>query len=201
MKIKTFTSGIFQVNSYLLLIENEAVIIDPSESEKILNEIKDYKVKYIILTHGHIDHILAVNEIKEKTNAKVAIHKDELNLLNNENENMAISFNLKLKQITPDILLKDNQILEIGNKKLKIIHTPGHTQGSISILIDNILFSGDTLFEYSIGRTDLPTGNLDQEIDSIKTRLLTLPKDTIVYPGHGEKTTIKKEKESNPFLK
>ena len=201
MKIKTFTSGIFQVNSYLLLIENEAVIIDPSESEKILNEIKDYKVKYIILTHGHIDHILAVNEIKEKTNAKVAIHKDELNLLNNENENMAISFNLKLKQITPDILLKDNQILEIGNKKLKIIHTPGHTQGSISILIDNILFSGDTLFEYSIGRTDLPTGNLDQESDSIKTRLLTLPKDTIVYPGHGEKTTLKQEKENNPFLK
>jgi hydroxyacylglutathione hydrolase len=201
MEIKTFTSGAFQVNSYLLVIEKEAIIIDPFESKEILKEIRDIKLKYILLTHGHIDHILAVNEIKEKTNAKIAIHKDDLNLLNNENENMSISFNVKLKKITPDIILEDNQILQIKNKELKIIHTPGHTQGSISILIDNNLFSGDTLFEDSIGRTDLPTGSLEQEINSIKTKLLTLPENTILYPGHGEKTTIKQEKENNPFLK
>ncbi len=201
MEIKTFTSGPFQVNSYLITNKKEAIIIDPFESKEILKEIKDYKIKYIILTHGHIDHILAVNELKEKTNAKIAIHRDDLDLLNNENENMSISFNVKLKKITPEIILEDNQVLELENKKLKIIHTPGHTQGSISILVDNNLFSGDTLFESSIGRTDLPTGSLEQEINSIKTKLLTLPEDTIIYPGHGEKTTIKQEKENNPFLK
>ena len=199
MEIKTFTSGPFQVNSYLIKLENEAIVIDPFQSKDILKETKN--IKYIILTHGHIDHILAVNEIKEKTNAKIAIHKEDLKLLNNENENMSISFNVKLKQIIPDILLEDNQVLELKNKKLKIIHTPGHTQGSISILTENNLFSGDTLFKDSIGRTDLPTGNLDQEINSIKTKLLPLSDNTIVYPGHGEITTLKKEKESNPFLK
>ena len=199
MEIKTFTSGPFQVNSYLIKLENEAIVIDPFQSKDILKETKN--IKYIILTHGHIDHILAVNEIKEKTNAKIAIHKEDLKLLNNENENMSISFNVKLKQIIPDILLEDNQVLELKNKKLKIIHTPGHTQGSISILTENNLFSGDTLFKDSIGRTDLPTGNLDQEINSIKTKLLPLSDNTIVYPGHGEITTLKQEKENNPFLK
>ena len=200
MEIKIFTKGAFQVNSYLVLNKKEAIIIDPFHSKEFLKEIKDYKVTHIILTHGHIDHILAVNELKEKTKAKIAIHKDDLELLNNENENLSKEFDFKLKNIKPDIILEDNQLLSFEDRDIKIIHTPGHTQGSICLLIKNILFSGDTLFKESIGRTDLPGGDLDQEINSIKQRLLTLPNETMVLPGHGERTTIKHEKEDNFFL-
>jgi hydroxyacylglutathione hydrolase len=200
MEIKIFTKGVFQVNSYLVLNKKEAIIIDPFHSKEFLKEIKDYKVTHIILTHGHIDHILAVNELKEKTKAKIAIHKDDLELLNNENENLSKEFDFKLKNIKPDIILEDNQLLSFEDRDIKIIHTPGHTQGSICLLIKNILFSGDTLFKESIGRTDLPGGDLDQEINSIKQRLLTLPNETMVLPGHGERTTIKHEKEDNFFL-
>jgi hydroxyacylglutathione hydrolase len=200
MEIKIFTKGAFQVNSYLVLNKKEAIIIDPFHSKEFLEEIKDYKVTHIILTHGHIDHILAVNELKEKTKAKIAIHKDDLELLNNENENLSKEFDFKLKNIKPDIILEDNQLLNFEDRDIEIIHTPGHTQGSICLLIKNILFSGDTLFKESIGRTDLPGGDLDQEINSIKQRLLTLPNETMVLPGHGERTTIKHEKEDNFFL-
>ena len=143
---------------------------------------------------------MAVNELKEKTKAKIAIHKDDLELLNNENENLSKEFDFKLKNIKPDIILEDNQLLNFEDRDIEIIHTPGHTQGSICLLIKNILFSGDTLFKESIGRTDLPGGDLDQEINSIKQRLLTLPNETMVLPGHGERTTIKHEKEDNFFL-
>jgi hydroxyacylglutathione hydrolase len=200
MEIKIFTRGIFQVNSYLVLNEKEAIIIDPFESKEFLEGIKDYKVSYILLTHGHIDHILAVNELKEKTKAKVAIHKNDLELLNNENENMAKEFNYKLEKIKPDIILEDSQKLKFEDRDIEIIHTPGHTQGSICILIKNVLFSGDTLFKESIGRTDLPGGDFDQEINSINKRLLTLPDKTMVFPGHGPRTTIKEEKEGNFFI-
>ena len=200
MEIKIFTKGAFQVNSYLVLNKKEAIIIDPFHSKEFLEEIKDYKVTHIILTHGHIDHILAVNELKEKTKAKIAIHKDDLELLNNENENLSKEFDFKLKNIKPDIILEDNQLLNFEDRDIEIIHTPGHTQGSICLLIKNVLFSGDTLFKEGIGRTDLPGGDLDQEINSIKQRLLTLPNETMVLPGHGERTTIKHEKEDNFFL-
>jgi hydroxyacylglutathione hydrolase len=200
MEIKIFTRGIFQVNSYLILNKKEAIIIDPFHSKEFLEKIKDYKVKYIILTHGHIDHILAVNELKEKTNAKVAIHKGDLELLNNENENLSKEFDFELKNIKPDILLEDKQRLSFEDRDIEIIHTPGHTQGSICLLIKNVLFSGDTLFKEGIGRTDLPGGDLDQEINSIKQRLLTLPNETMVLPGHGERTTIKHEKKNNLLI-
>ncbi len=200
MEIKIFTKGIFQVNSYLVLNKKEAIIIDPFDSKEFLEAIKDYKVTYIFLTHGHIDHILAVNELKKKTKAKVAIHKDDLELLNNEHENLANEFDYKLEKIKPDIILEDKQKLDFEDREIEIIHTPGHTQGSICLLIRNVLFSGDTLFKESIGRTDLPGGDLDQEVDSIHKKLLILPNKTMVLPGHGPRTTIKDEKEGNFFL-
>lgn len=199
MKIKTFTKGIFQVNSYLVLNQKEAIVIDPFTSEEILKEIKEHKVKYIFLTHGHIDHILAVNEIKEKTNAQIAIHKDDLKLLNDKKENLAEEFDFKLEEVKPDLILEDNQTFNFEDREIKIIHTPGHTQGSICLFIKNVLFSGDTLFKEGIGRTDLPGGNYDKEIDSIK-KLLKLPKETLVFPGHGERTTIKHELDNNIFI-
>ena len=200
MEIKIFTKGIFQVNSYLVLNKKEAIIIDPFDSKEFLETIKDHKVTYIFLTHGHIDHILAVNELKEKTKAKIAIHKDDLKLLNDENENLAKEFDYKLEKIEPDIILEDKQELRFEDRAIEVIHTPGHTQGSICLLIRNVLFSGDTLFKESIGRTDLPGGDLDQEIDSINKKLLVLPDKTMVLPGHGPRTTIKEEKEGNFFL-
>jgi hydroxyacylglutathione hydrolase len=200
MEIKIFTKGIFQVNSYLVLNKKEAIIIDPFDSKEFLEGIKNHKVTYIILTHGHIDHILAVNELQEKTKAKIAIHKDDLKLLNNENGNMSKEFDYNLGKINPDIILEDKQKLDFEDREIGVIHTPGHTQGSICLLIKNVLFSGDTLFKESIGRTDLPGGDLDQEIKSIHEKLLTLPDKTIVLPGHGPRTTIKEEKEGNFFL-
>ncbi len=206
MIIETIPLGIYATNCYIFgdSLSKEVVIIDPAdEANKIINIIEknNYIVKYIIITHGHFDHILALKDIKQKYNAPVAIHKDDAEYLSNNNANLSVDVpNVKIESVTADIILNDGDVINLGKYKLEIIHTPGHTNGGICIKADDVLFSGDTLFLNSIGRTDLPTGSFDKLEASIK-KLYTLGDNIKVYPGHGPSTTIGQEKRTNPYVR
>jgi len=203
--IKTLEVGPIMANCYILGCEDtkEAVVIDPGdEADRILMTLAQDKltVKYIINTHGHFDHVGGNKELKEATNAKLMIHADDEPMLS-ELSLHAAAFGLAVENSPPaDIKLSDNDEIKFGNITLKVIHTPGHSEGGICLLTDKVLIAGDTLFAGSIGRTDLPGGDYDTLISSIKTKLLVLDEDTIVYTGHGPETTIGREKKINPFL-
>lgn len=206
MKVVRIPAGIYAANCYLVYcdVNKEAIVIDPGgDVDDILSQIEnlDLNIKYIILTHGHGDHIGGVNGLKEHFNVPVAIHKEDEHLLKNGNENLSSMMAMGTVEIAPDMLLKDGDEIEFGDVKGKIIHTPGHTPGCISIKIEDSLFTGDTLFAGSIGRTDFPGSSFEKIMDSVKNKLLTYPDDTIVYPGHGPSSTIKREKDTNPFAK
>ena len=198
--------GVMGVNCYVTGEKNEAIIIDPGASaEKILGvlEYNNIKVKYIVLTHCHFDHILAVNEIKEKTGAKIVASKKECENLKNPDINMTGMYSRKPLSIVPDVLVSDDDKITSGSYEYTVIETPGHTSGGICLYCkeENNLFSGDTLFCTSIGRCDLPTGEYDTLINSIKTKLLCLPDNTNVFPGHEDTTTVLYEKRNNPYLR
>ena len=201
MEIKTFEAGPLGANNYLLIDENEAVIIDCSEvKSEILKELEGKVLKYILLTHGHFDHVLGVNEMREKTNAKVLIHQNDISRMN-ESAAIMQSFGVSGVDIPKaDDYINDGDTLSFGNTKIKIIHTPGHTEGCVCYLIDEKLFSGDTLFKDSVGRCDLPGGNFSKMSDSIKNILFKLDDNTEVYPGHGPKTSIGYEKQYNELI-
>lgn len=197
--------GSMLANCYIIADEEtkEAAIIDPSaEGEEILKVVNDnnLKVKYIINTHGHMDHIGANAEIKEATGSKILIHEDDRNLLTSPVKNLAIFYGRGTKSPSADRLLKDGEIISLGNLKIKVIHTPGHTRGSISLLVNNTLFTGDTLLRNSVGRADLPGASSRMLIQSIRERLLSLEDGIKIYPGHEEETTIGQERRDNPFI-
>ena len=199
--------GLFSTNCYIYADEKtkEAIVIDPGgEPDKIIKEIEEHKliVKYIILTHGHIDHIKALDDIKHHTNALVVCGKKDAKAINDDNLSLATHFRRKCPSTKPDILVSDNDEINFSDTTLKIIETPGHTFGGISIY-DNkekILFSGDTLFFESVGRTDFEGGSFKELSNSIKNKLFLLPDETKVYPGHSEETSIGHEKEANFFI-
>lgn len=206
MKVIRMESGKFASNCYLVYEENskESIVIDPGlEASEVIAKVKelDLKPKYIILTHGHVDHIMGVKGIKEYFNIPVAIHKQDKNMLENSAKNLSDAFRVDSIEIEPDILLEEGNKLYFGELSMNIIHTPGHTPGGITINIENALFTGDTLFAGSIGRTDFAGGSFEDIINAIKNKLLIYPDDTLVYSGHGSSTTIKAEKDNNPFLK
>lgn len=206
MQVIRMPVGIYAANCYLIYDESskEGIIVDPGGDEKdIIDKIEELglKIKNIILTHGHGDHIAAVLPLKEYTKAKVAVHKDDAYLLRDGRKNYSSSMAMGTVEFEADILLEEKDIIEFGNISCRVIHTPGHTPGGISLEIGNCLFTGDTLFAGSIGRTDFEGGSFKQIIDSIKTKLLVFPDETKVYPGHGPSTTIKMEKLHNPFLR
>lgn len=198
--------GAMGANCYLYacMESKKAVIIDPgAEGKKIHRWVleKDLVVDYILLTHGHVDHIGAVDELRGLWgDVLVGIHADDAEMLTDGRKNLSSYFGPEVVLKSADVLLEDGQELIVGNKRLKVISTPGHSPGGICFLSDEGLFSGDTLFAGSIGRTDFPGGSLDQLLKGVKEKLLILPEDTLVFPGHGEKTCIGAEKRNNPFL-
>ncbi len=195
-------SGPLRVNTFLVHDEetNKGFIVDPGGFDPaMISKIEELgiDVEYIILTHGHFDHIGGVNEYKEKIeNIKVVAHKDELSMLENAVPEFGLTGNISF---TPDITVDEGDKLAVGNFNLEFIHTPGHTPGGMCILMGDILFSGDTLFHASFGRVDLPGGNGKQLLDSIVNKLFKLPDETAVLPGHMDTTIIGFEKENNPI--
>ena len=207
MRITNLPSGALQANTYLAVDEKtiEGFIVDPGGYNKVLTkEVRDndVNIKYIILTHGHSDHICGVNEHKaEFPDAKIVAYKDEEAMLENPNLNQSPGFGVPYST-KADILVSDGDELKVGDVTLKFIHTPGHTEGGMCIYVKEAkaLFSGDTLFRQSIGRTDFPGGSYKEIMDSIRKKLFLLPDDTNVFPGHMGMTSIGFEKENNPFV-
>ncbi len=196
--------GPFATNCYIVGSESggEGMIVDPGDKAKeILKKVEDLQldIKLIALTHGHIDHIGALKKIKEATGAEVAIHADDAKSLRKQPLTIMLGLFYPIPP-PPDRLLKDGDSIEVGDLHFAVLHTPGHTPGGICLLGEGVVFSGDTLFNYSVGRADLPGGNESRLMNSIQTRLMTLPDETIVYPGHGPDTTIGAERKGNPYL-
>lgn len=206
MEILTVKVGLLGTNCYIVYDNKtrESIVIDPgADPDKILNEIntRSLKVKYIVLTHGHFDHIAGVRQLKDALgDVRTAIHKDDVHYLYDDYMNLSYMAGLEMDNIECDILLNDGDKLEAGNILFEIIHTPGHTKGGICLLTDGAIFTGDTMFDRSIGRTDFPGGDLPQLVNSIKTKLFTLEGDYIVYPGHEGRTTLEREKRLNPYV-
>ncbi len=205
MILKNLVVGPLATNCYIVGSEfnKEGIIIDPGdEAEVILRNVKDLEldIKSIVLTHAHIDHIGALKEVKEATGAEVAIHTDEAESLQRQPLSTLFGISYPIPP-PPDRSLKDGDGIDIGSLHFSVLHTPGHSPGCICLLGEGVVFSGDTLFNYGIGRADLPGGNYSQLMNSIHTRLMTLPYDITVYPGHGPDTTIGTERQGNPFLR
>jgi glyoxylase-like metal-dependent hydrolase (beta-lactamase superfamily II) len=204
MIIRSLALGPMQANCYLLECEktNSAVVIDPGgDTEEILNLIKkgNLELKAIINTHGHIDHIASNNDLKKNSSAKLYIHKADADMITNPQKNLSFFIGEPFISVSADILLNDGDIIDIGEISLKVRHTPGHSPGSICLIADGVIFTGDLLFAGSIGRYDFPGSSYDQIMLSLKM-IMELDNDIIVYSGHGPKTTIGEEKENNPFL-
>ena len=208
MILKELVVGPFGSNCFIVGSEEnkEGMIIDPgADGERIVNTARGLglSIVLIVATHNHIDHVGALRSVKESTGADYAIHELDVEGMSpsvfGRMLGVAVGGSLKSPP-PPDRLLRENDVIEIGDLTFTVLHTPGHTRGGISILGDGIVFSGDTLFNYGIGRTDLSGGDYATLINSIMTKLMVLPDDTVVYPGHGASTTIGAERKRNPFL-
>lgn len=205
IQITGVVSGNLQVNCYIVYDVNlkKAIIIDPGEqAQKVINKIETLNLQpeLLINTHGHFDHIFSDDIIREKYNIPLAIFKDDVEMLSDSNLNLSQYMDNPITIKQADIIFDKEEVKETSFCKYKVIHTPGHSKGSICILTDDILFSGDTVFKYSIGRTDLPGGNYNELIQSLE-KIKKLPKNIIIYPGHGPVTTLKEELENNPYFK
>lgn len=205
IEIKQFIAGQLENNMYLVYDEDtkKAVLIDAtapvSELLDTVNKL-GLDVEYILLTHGHFDHIMGLNDLKKELGSKAVICEDDIVLSNNINEFTRL-FNWP-DSVPPvyEKFVKDGDIITVGNMQIKVIHTPGHTEGGVCYLLNDNLFSGDTLFMGSVGRTDLFGGSFEKLSDSIKNKLFKLVDNITVYPGHGPKTTIGYEKKHNEIL-
>lgn len=205
MKILCIVAGPIGVNCYIVKDEatNEGIIIDPGgNAGEIIKAVSDEKmtVKYVVNTHGHSDHIGANTEVCQALNAKLLIHKADKDMLTDSKKNLSYFMGLNIISKMADEFVAHGDVIEFGTIKLKVIHTPGHSEGGICLYGENVLFSGDTLFADSIGRCDFPGGSEIVLIRSIKEKLMVLPDDTKVLPGHGPATDIAWERNHNPYL-
>ncbi|MDO3379306.1 MBL fold metallo-hydrolase [Geoalkalibacter halelectricus] len=205
MIIERIVVGPLQVNSYILACPQtrQAAVIDPgAEGERILAVLRkqDLNARMVINTHGHFDHIGANQLLVEQTGADLLIHRGDLALLDKAEQHAALYGLSASASPAPSRLLEGGEVLPLGSLEIKVLATPGHSPGGICLLADGHLFTGDALFAGSIGRTDLPGGDLDQLLSAIREHLLVLPDETLVHPGHGPDTSIGREKRSNPFL-
>ncbi len=205
MKFESVIVGPLETNCYLIHcpVTSECAVVDPgAEAFKILRLIASKELRPVILlnTHGHIDHIGANKEIKEKFDIPLCIHRHDEPMLKGVRQS-ELSFILGAQDSpAPDQYLEDGGTIKIGQSSLQVIHTPGHSPGSVIFLGDGFLLSGDTLFFGGVGRTDLPGGSWPELVDSIKTKILIMPDEMPVLPGHGPFTSVGQEKRSNPFI-
>jgi len=203
--LKMLTVGPLQTNCYVLGDDKskESVVIDPGgdfeEIKKYLDKLK-LEVKYIILTHGHFDHTGALSQLKKATGAEILIHSADAGMLSQIDQDQPFFLESGTATCSADRTLKDGDKIQFGDNVIEVLHTPGHTPGGISLFIDKVIFTGDTLFCGSVGRTDLPGGSSKKLMDSIKTKLLSKYDDYVIYPGHGPESTIGEERRDNSFL-
>lgn len=205
MFLETLVVGDLQVNCYILADEEtkEALVIDPGdEAHKIWKVIEksNFQLKNILLTHGHADHIGALTELKSKTSSTVLIHKNDAEMLSDASLNFSSLYGFPITTVPADDFLSENQKIYCGKIILEVLHTPGHSAGGICLKGEGFVFTGDTLFTGSVGRTDFPGSSFRQLFESIANKLLVLPPETVIFPGHGPSSTIGEEKQSNPFL-
>lgn len=205
MEITILTVGPVQTNCYIVNKEGgtSCVVIDPGEeADKIASYVskKGWKNEGILLTHGHFDHITGVSGLISKIGGKVYAYEGERDLMADSRQNGSVMMGYELA-LEPEYLLRDGEVLHIADMDFKVIHTPGHTKGSCCFYQEEekILFSGDTIFMESVGRTDFPTGNARELIDSVRNKVLTLPADVKIYPGHGPETSVSYEMANNPY--
>lgn len=205
---RTFPVGLLGCNCSIIADEvtRECIIVDPGgDAEEILKWCakQEFNIKLLLHTHGHFDHILAASEIREKTGARIGLHEEDRWLYENiDLQGQMFGFQLE-KVGSFDFCLEHQQVHKAGDYQIETYHTPGHSPGSVCFHMESekVLFSGDTLFSGSIGRTDIWKGSQDQLLSSIENHLLKLDESTVVIPGHGESTTIERELQYNPFLK
>ena len=206
IKIGRKTMGVCATNCYFLYREGgtKAVVVDPAENGagifKLLSE-KGFTVEAILLTHGHFDHIMALNDLKKRYNVPVYAHEEEEDVLKQSSLNLSGSIG-QIYTTQADVYVKDGEHLKLAGLDVIVLYTPGHTKGGACYYFpeEKVLMSGDTLFHCSIGRTDFPTGSMSQLVRSVKEQLFVLPDDVQVYPGHDSVTSIGYEKQYNPFF-
>lgn len=199
--VKRFVAGPIETNSYLVWdpSTNDACLIDPGgEAEKIKDFLEDngLRLDFIINTHGHGDHIAANSDFK----VPIYIHGSDRDFLLDPGKNLSGAYLFPFVSPAASKILKDGDIIKLGTLSMEVLHTPGHTPGSISIALDDVVFTGDTLFAGGVGRTDFEYGSEDDLIRSIHDKLMPLADDTVIYPGHGGESTIGEERDSNPFV-
>lgn len=209
MKVHMFTVGLLSTNCYVAYCEKtgEAIVVDPGfDTPREANQIQAFiqkenlQTRYIVNTHGHVDHTSGNGILKKLTNAPIIIHEKDASMLGETGQKLAQAFGIKSYSPKADKQLRDGDIIRFGEEHLTVAHTPGHSPGGISLIGKDVVFTGDTLFAGSVGRVDFPGGSAKALLKSLRERIMTLPEHFTVYPGHGPATTIGAEKQSNPFL-
>ena len=205
MIIKTFIEPPIDNNNYLIIDEQskEAALVDCSDvngvNEGISSALSEFdaKLKYILLTHGHFDHVAG---IRNNPDVKVFMHENDMEWLKKVNQYLPMFGMPAITIPRVDVFVKDGDVIKLGETEIKVLHTPGHTQGGVCYLADGKLFSGDTIFREAVGRCDLEGGDFNQIVESIENKIFTLPPETVIYPGHGRMTSVEWEQEHNRFL-
>ena len=206
MQLITLITGPIEVNTYLIFGKNEGecFIVDPSDTDMVVQELERLALKptHILLTHGHFDHILSVADLRERYGCAVCIHEADAEALSSSSKSLSVMMGFGVKHCTPDMLLKGGELLSCAGFSEKVLSTPGHSKGSVCYVLEGerALFSGDTLFHLSVGRTDLPGGDAGELYASIAYCLFRLGGAYDVYPGHMQKTTLDYERQRNPFV-